>query len=234
MSSQQYIPQDLNTNFIRADFKPEFFDTAIKQKGYKVLWEQAMFCPCIDTKTGQPDYGCSSCKGSAYVYFNAMETKALVTSINGHKEQSGIGLQDLGTAYLTPVSTDNVGFRDKFTFVDFTTKYSEVLIKDNSNTNKTNYGIVKIISVRSLNSVYALNTDFTVSNDKRHIIWNTGAIPNGTQFSVLYDINPVYIAMGPVHEIRGSYTVAKGLGQELFVQLPKQFMIKREDFLSSE
>ena len=56
----------------------------------------------------------------------------------------------------------------------------------------------------------------------------------GDSYSVLYNCNPVYIAIGPIHDIRGTYTMAKAGGLEAFVQLPKQFQIKREDFMDGQ
>ncbi|MNP64119.1 hypothetical protein D3C76_1595910 [compost metagenome] len=39
--------------------------------------------------------------------------------------------------------------------------------------------------------------------------------------------------MGPIHELRGTYTMHKTT-VEKFVQLPKQFQIKREDFVDAD
>lgn len=111
---------------VRPDFKPELFDSAIRQKGYKMVWEQSMLCSCYDLDSGQPDFRCTHCRGKGYVYFDPQEIRAVVTSLNGHKEQERIGLMDFGTAYLTPSSVDDVGFRDRFTFIDFTIKYTEL------------------------------------------------------------------------------------------------------------
>lgn len=217
----------------RADFKPELFDTAIQQKGYKVIWEQGMFCSCYNAQSGQPDYNCLSCHGKGYTYFDPVETRVLVTSINGHKEQEKPGLNEMGTAYLTPLSWDNVGFRDRFTFVDFTMKFSEVIVRGTGQVDKLRYKARKFIRCHVLGDTYRQGIDFNLSLEGDEIIWEPDKIPHGTQYAVIYDTPPAYIAMSPIHELRGTYIMAKGYGLERFVILPKQYQIKREDFVDN-
>lgn len=218
----------------RADFKPELFDTLILQKGYRVIWEQGMLCSCLKAGTGQPRYLCPACKGKGYVYFDPKETRALVTSISGRQEQERIGLNDLGTAYLTSLSTDNVGFRDRFTFLDFTMKHSELVIRSGGLSDILTYPAKNIICVRTVDKVFKRGIDFNLSRDGWNIEWYSMALSEGTQYSVLYDTSSVYVAINPIHELRGTYTMYKGGGKEAFVNLPRQFQIKREDFLDGE
>jgi hypothetical protein len=219
----------------RADFKPQLFDTLIEQKGYRMKWEQGMFCSCLREDSGQPSYGCPACKGEGYIYFEPTDIRAVVTSINGNKQQDRPGLDDMGSAYLTPSSRHNVGFRDRFTFMDFTAKFSEIIKRsDNGVPDRLRYPAKEIISVRKLDKIFSRGTHFDVSEDGTELLWKPSyEISTGDRYSVLYNINPVYIAIGPIHEIRGTYTMAKAGGLEAFVQLPKQFMIKREDFLTN-
>lgn len=218
--------------FARADFKPELFDLTIRQKGMTVLWEQAMFCSCINPESGQPDYNCEYCHGKAYIYTEPIRTKAIVTSINGRKEQDKQGLGEYGTAYLTPLSSNFVGYRDRFTFPDFKVKFSQIISIDNytGESAQTLYPILDILVVQQFGKQLKYGIDFTISEDRRHInLVNSGL---GGTFSILYTTNPVYIAMGPIHELRGTYCMKQGQGAEYFVTLPSQFQIKREDFLS--
>jgi hypothetical protein len=228
--TQEY-PYNLPTgNQVRADLKPELFDSAILQKGYTVIWEQGMFCPCIDMRSGQPSYACPMCGGKGYTYFGAKETKSLITSISGNKDQDHIGLNEQGSAYLTPLSTDMVGFRDKFTLVDFDIKFSEVIARDETKFDTLDYQALKVIMVKSLTKEYVEGFDYIVAEDGKKIEWLT-PMPTKERYSILYTTRPVYIAIGPVHDLRGTYTMAKGGGVESFVRLPSQFHIKREDLL---
>lgn len=226
-------PQLARPDFSRADLKPELFDTAISQKGFKVKWEQGMFCSCYEP-TGQPDYNCPACQGKGYIYLDGVMTKVLVTSINGHKDQERIGLNDIGTAYLTPLSTDDVGFRDRFTFVDAITKFSQVMHKDTTNILK--YPAIDIIAMVRLGEKYLRGIHYDIrpgDNGSTEIVWGNTNLAQGEKVAVLYRTHPVYISINPVHELRGTYTMLKGGGREYYVPLPKQFQIKREDFIDN-
>ena len=215
----------------RVDLRQDLFDLAIQQKGYRIIWEQGMFCSCLTRESGQPNYNCPSCGGKGYVYFNPKEIRAVVTSISGYKEQTQIGLNEMGTAYLTPRSSDKIGFRDRFTFLDFTIKYSEVIRHSGTGRDKLGYPAKSVLMVRVLNQEYVQGTDFTISDDGWYIEWINSPLYQDSTYSILYIMNPVYIAMGPIHELRGTYNLRKGQGMEVFVKLPDQYQIKREDFL---
>ncbi|AYP68582.1 hypothetical protein EalM132_00070 [Exiguobacterium phage vB_EalM-132] len=215
----------------RADFKPEAFDTLVLQKGYRVLWEQGTFCSCYQ-ESGQPDYNCPVCSGKGYIYVNPTEIRVLVTSINGHKEQNKLGLHEAGSAYLTPTSKDNVGYRDRFLFMDFTMKYSEVLERGAGDTDRLRYEAIDVIYSHKLGEPLLRGVHYELVNRNRAIQWKPDApIYEGEKYGILYNTRPVYIAINPVHELRGTYTKYKGRGEELFVKLPNQYQIKREDFI---
>lgn len=232
MSKNPYQQQqERNLTYSRADLDSESFDILIRQKGYWAIWEQGLFCPCINQESGQPNYNCPMCKGRGYIYINPKKTKVLVTSISGRKEQDRIGLNDQGTCYATPLSTDDLGFRDRLTFLDFKVKYSELVTRSEGTTDTANLSIVDILMVRDLDRIYRRGIDFEVEEDKPNIVWKTNAIQPGTQYTIAYMAHPSYIAINPIHELRGTYNMKNGGGQEYFVQLPSQYQIKREDFL---
>src|SRR5690348_1854000 len=106
-------------NFGRVDFKSDEFDRAIHQKGANIIWQKSMFCSCVDEVTGQADYTCPACLGKSYLFFDPQQIRAVVSGMTGDKDQIPIGLLDVGTAYMTTKSTDQIGFRDRLTFVDF-------------------------------------------------------------------------------------------------------------------
>ena len=247
MLEEEYLSMLHNANFPRADFKPELFDSAIMQKGFNVIWEQGMLCSCHDPISGQPDINCTCCKGKGYMYINPKKTRVLVTGLKAPRVQDHIGLDDIGSCYITCLTEDNVGYRDKFTFPDFTIKYCETLLVDRGkksqeeseylisiDTGKTRYEIIDVVSLRVLDKEYIRTVDFDISPDKRHIIWMNDEIEDGIRYSLLYTVHPVYIVMNPIHELRGTYTVTNTKFMQApprFIPLPKQFQIKREDFI---
>lgn len=229
----QYLEKPIGSG-PRADFKPEYFDNAISQKGYRAVWEQAMLCPCHDGISGQPEYHCPMCKGRGYYYFSAEETTVLVTSINGRKEQTPVGIRDAGTAYATPLSICDMGYRDRLTFMDFRAKFTETVIKSKDKEG-LRYRCVKAIAAMYEGVVYKEGLDFMVEDGEYqdYVVWSNNTIPDGERYSIIYQIHPSYVCMGPIHEIRGTYTMYQGMGASKFVALPKQFLIKKEDYLEN-
>lgn len=215
-------------NFGRIDLKPEEFDRTVYQKGARVIWEKSILCSCLDIHTGQPDFNCISCKGKAFTYFDPKEIRAVVSGMGGDNNNIPIGLIDVGTAYLTTRSIDPINFRDRVTFPDMVTTYSQVLTYEGEPV-EMKYTAKDVLTVRILNSEIP-KTSYTLSEDKTKIIFNEGVLSNNERFSVLLRINPVYIVIDMPHDLRGTF-VAFGKPEEEWVNLPKQLIIKREDLM---
>jgi hypothetical protein len=216
------------SKFGRIDVKPEEFDRTIYQKGARAIWEKAMLCSCLDEYSGQPDPLCSSCHGKAFLYFDAKEIRAYVSGLSGDNQSIPIGLLDVGSAYLTTMSTDLVNFRDRITFPDMLTAYSQVL-KYEGEAVRMKYFAKEILSVRVLNTEIPA-TSYELSEDGNVITFVDGTFAYGERFSVLIKTNPVYIVIDMPHDLRGTF-VAFGKPEEEWVPLPKQLVIKREDLM---
>lgn len=214
------------TNFGRVDFYTEEFERLIHQRGARVVWEKSMFCSCLDPHTGQSDFTCPACHGKGYVYFNPTAIRAVVSGLGGNKEQLPIGLLDVGTAYLTTKASDRVGFRDRLTFTDFKTAYSQVLTYNGSPL-KLRYEVEEIITVRVLSSEIS---GYTLGEDKQTLSFEPDTLTVGERFSILCHIKPVYVVIDIPHELRGSFIKFQNR-EEKWTELPKQFLIKREDLL---
>lgn len=67
---------------------PEFmrseFDSAVYLKGYEVIIEKALRCPC--NAPDSPLTDCQNCFGTGYFYVNPVSTHALITGINGNND----------------------------------------------------------------------------------------------------------------------------------------------------
>ena len=216
------------TNFARIDLKPEEFDRTIFQKGARIIWEKSMLCSCIDEFSGQPDFNCPACKGKSFVYFDPVETRAVVSGLGGDNQNIPIGLIDVGTAYLTTQSTDLVSFRDRITFPDMTTAYSQVL-KYEGEPVEMKYTAKELLSVKVLGAEIPPES-YKLSEDGTKIEFLDGVLGYGEKFSVLLRINPVYIVIDMPHDLRGTFVVF-GKPAEEWVTLPKQLIIKREDLM---
>lgn len=219
-------------NFGRVDFKDEEFERAIHQRGARIIWEKSMFCSCINEHSGQPAFDCIGCNGKGYVYFGAEQIRGVVSGLTGDKSQIPIGLMDVGSCLLTAKASDKIGFRDRLTFDDFRVPYSQVLTYDSTDSDgvKLKYECEEIISVRVLN-VEIPATDYTLSEDKQHLTFiGESPFQDGERFAVLCRIKPVYIVIDIPHELRGTF-VKFMKPDETWIELPKQYMLKREDLL---
>lgn len=215
--------------FTRVDFSPDEFDKIIYQKGARIIWEQAILCACIDENSQQADYNCPNCHGKAFRYFNPTEIRGAVTSLNRTDESQSAGMVDVGTAFLTTRASDNVSFRDRLTFVDFTTKYSQVLtVRDQKL--RLKYDAQQIDRVMSTARAFEQEVDFTVNADYSEITFNPDIVEDGTRISVLMTVRPSYIVIDMPHELRGTF-INFGVPEERWVVLPKQLMLKREDLI---
>lgn len=217
-------------NFGRVDVKPDEFDKLIYQKGAKVIWQKSSFCSCVDEQTGQADFTCPACFGKGYTFFDPLQIRAIVSSMTGDREQMPIGLLDIGSALITTRAVDMVGFRDRMTFTDFLTPHSQPMTFKNDPLGELlRYECEQMVAVRQLSNTI-LPTSYTITADKKRIQFKDGTFAVGDKYALLYRIQPVYIVIDIPHELRGTH-VKFGQPIETFVQLPKQFMIKREDLL---
>jgi len=189
-----------------------------------------MLCSCIDSQSGQADFNCPSCKGKAFIYFDPQLIRAVVYGVDNTNNSQPVGLLDVGTSLLTTKATDLVSFRDRLTFVDFKTMYSQVLTyQDDDEGVLMKYQADEIVSVKNLS--FELPKDsYKTSDDGQRIIFEPGTFVNGDRFSVLIRTRPVYIVIDLPHELRGTY-VQFGNPSEEWKILPRQLMIKREDLM---
>ncbi|ACI90981.1 gp6.4 [Bacillus phage SPO1] len=220
---------------VRVDFRVEDFERLVQQKGYKVKWEQAMYCTCyydpeIDQYTGQPNYNCPHCKGEGFTYLDPVEIRVVATGISNGVDQTRIGLNELGTAYVTLSTNTIIGIRDRFTFVDFTIRYSQIIQLSGDKVDKLKYPPTNLIAVRTPNgSIFKPGIDCKLTPEG--VEWISSPGTEGQVVSVLYQGLPRYIALGPIHELRGTYLMSKNKGMETFARLPQQFQVKREDMI---
>lgn len=222
----------------RVNFKTEEFDNAVLQKGLPVLWEEAMYCDCFNLDTGQPDFNCSKCYGTGFFYLPAITTKVITSNLTGKNEFDSTGAHERGTAMITSLSTNLMGYHDRLTFLDFSCKLSQVCsfdeFKVSSVFHKPIKSIIAILGQKNgfsyLNAV--LDEHYEVDEDNLHITWidDDTAPDSGTQVGVLYVTSPSYCIIDIMHELRGVYTGEK-VETPYFKELPKQYLIKREDFM---
>jgi LysM repeat protein len=216
----------------RVDLMPDKFDLLIQQKGMRILWEQAMICHCYEPNTGQPEFTCPTCHGTGFIYFDAKETVALSTNLSGKKDFDNIGMAERGTAYVTSLTKDLMGYHDRLTFLDFKCKYSQLVTFYNGQTPNLNRYIEDVMRLQDSEMTYVLGEHFKISDNKVSLEWidpDTEPL-NGSRMGILLVTKPRYHVIDIMHELRATQVKYNNPTEE-FKELPKQYMIKREDFI---
>jgi len=229
---------------LKLELNPQLFNEAIQAYGVRALWKRAMMCWCFST-SGSPNPLCPDCHGDGILYINSKEIRVLGYSSSASEDQDEIGVRLAGTCTITVKPEDPVGFKDMLVFPDFRCPYSEFIDSEKNPSSKTTYPMEDIISVRCESGELELDTDFGLSEDNQHLVWAKDTNEDGvidedadpelthvlrpSRYSILYTIKPVYIVIDVLKELRGTF-VKDGRETEEFVALPKQFLIKKDDF----
>lgn len=143
----------------RTDFKPEEFDKAIWEKGYRLWWSRAALCPCKNNEqTDQADPSCRLCQGDAYLYFlpdpalqaggtkdvfgnevelndakDAVMIQALMTSFTKDVQVfEKFGEWVFGASRATTQPENRLGYRDRLAAVDSLMPWAQYIEYDGS------------------------------------------------------------------------------------------------------
>jgi hypothetical protein len=108
------------------NFSKDSFEALIWQKGYRVYHDKATKCPC-KVKAHDNLSSCKNCGGSGWIFFNRVETKMILASMNLDTQYKDWAEETLGTVSLTARDSDKIGYMDRITVLDAETLFSEVV-----------------------------------------------------------------------------------------------------------
>lgn len=103
------------------------FDALVYSKGYEVIHEKAVGCPCISKGTNAPLSDCQNCRGTGWVLFNPNVTKMVLQSMNVNTVYKEWSEENRGTVAITSRSVDQLAFMDRITVKDSDSVFSQVL-----------------------------------------------------------------------------------------------------------
>lgn len=103
------------------------FDTLVHQKGYPIYIDKAMKCPCASEQAAQGLPGCRNCGGSGYIYYNRIETHAIIHSINLDTKFKEWSEDLIGTASLTTYHEIRLSYMDRIRLREGFVVYNELL-----------------------------------------------------------------------------------------------------------
>lgn len=217
-------------------FQKNSFDSVIFLKGYDIIIENAIECPCKGT-SGSPKTTCQNCLGLGWVFIQPTATKALITSINSQTKYKQWSPELMGTISITVRDEDRIAYMDRVTFSSRYTVFSEVLkVKDT--------GAQKFVfcsyRVQEIKNVFIFNTDgtklvrltssqYSIKTGNSMIVELTGVTYpqnfNGV-ISIEYMHQISYNIVDITHDIRSTFLLnEKGQNQEY--NLPMQAVARR-------
>ena len=215
----------------RVDFKTEEFENIIIQKGYDLIWEKSVKCPCTpEEKAAQPDYNCPLCKGKGWYWYDPVDIKGAMTNFNENLRYNQTGEIAMGTAYLTTLPENKLGFWDRVTNLDSRVRHSEVVTKNRTGVkDNLKFQPTEILYCRSLEEVYTDEVDFKFDPNSFEIEWIAGQLqPNtGDRYSVGYLTPPRWIVIDLINVIRDTLIKTKRPGIT-FTELPVRALVRLE------
>lgn len=220
----------------RVNLYQDEIQKVIDDRGHRCLWEQAAVCSCLSRDSGQPDFACKRCNGTGYIYLPAQEVIVAATMIDSRYQQNTLQFYEPGTLYLTPSKEIIMGYRDRLRFPDFRCKFSEVVRFDESRVSQRTYrNIVKPIHMCDTEYELELGSDYEITEDGYHVRYigdEYEQYVKGHSFSLLYYTTPSYLVVDLVHELRATLSDRNSsTGEPIFIELPKQYRARREDFI---
>lgn len=204
------------------DFRGDDYNATIWNKGYDVIMEKAVECPCR-TRQREALSTCKNCYGTGWFFINPFQTKAIITSINKVTQYKNWSIELIGTVAVTVMDSDRVSYMDRVTLknnpnIRNTSIFSEIkAVRDLSGTPFVflSYKPERIKEIYLFsNSSAALirlieGTDYNISTTNDHIIEFTYDFTQINNYngsvSILYEHEIQYNVLDLPHDIRSSY-----------------------------
>jgi len=198
-------------------FRQEDFEGTIWMKGYDIIKEHAIECPCRGT-SGSPKTTCNNCLGIGWFFINPIQTKAIISSINKQTKYQQWSPELAGTVNISVRNSERFSFMDKITFVTRTSIFSEVCKILSNGAQKFVFCSYKVNSIRN---IWMFNTDttkltlidpsnYTINpNNKLVVLLNGISYPAGFNnvISIEYEHNISYNIIDIPHDFRSSFII---------------------------
>jgi hypothetical protein len=186
----------------------------ISERGYQVLWERAMSCPCNyagQKVTDASDLDHALCKNKQHIWFPESVITVLITRMKRESELNQDAIWEAGVFFISSMAKNKLGFYDRLTFQDSTVPFSQPILKGASGgTDILRFPAVDIALpiIDFDGNKYQFNTDFGL-DASGNIQWGgfSGTQPStGKSYSVVYLTNPRILVVDYPHAIRGQLT----------------------------
>lgn len=106
-------------------FNQSWFENLIEQKGYNVIHEKALQCPCKGKGTNALST-CKNCGSCGWIFVNPYSTRMILHSMNQDTQFKDWGQENLGTVHISVKNADRLCYMDRITLIDSTADFNEV------------------------------------------------------------------------------------------------------------
>jgi hypothetical protein len=217
-------------------FKQNDFEAFAWQKGYKVVFEQAIACPCRGT-SGEAKPTCKNCLGLGWVFINPTNTRALITNINKDTKFKYWSPELIGTIAVTVQNENKLSYMDKITMTGKTSIISEVKPVLENDGQKFIFCSYK---VESINEVFLYAGDdvkltritdlCSIKSENGYVVLLDDSIEYSDNYngvvSIDYEHEVSYNVIDIPHEIRTSFII-NSKGQRDEYEMPMQAIARR-------
>lgn len=200
----------------RVDFNPQDFEDILQQKGYRLTWEKAIRCACIDPATLRPTPDCISCDGRGHYYYDPTEIRGVITRQSQQLElgsREGLGILEPGSAYVTVSHNNYLSQFDRITNLDSSVKYTETLVHSEKSGDWLSYPVISMeIAITQPNRlaptvILQPNVDFTLEADGK-INWISSKKPaDKVGVSFAYFMHPVWLITSMPNYVRDTFVL---------------------------
>lgn len=217
------------------------FEAAIWMKGYEVILEQAIACPCRG-RSGEARPTCQSCLGLGWTFINATETRALITSINYSTKYKDWSPELTGTISITVRDRERLSFMDKVTFKTRRSVLSEIrpIIEVAGRRFVFTSYKPKLINniftfVDDSSKLYIVpSSNYSIKEDRNVIEFSSAAqCENNGVVSIDYEHETSYNVIDVPHDFRSAFIINE-FGKTVETNLPMQAIARRSHLLMGE
>lgn len=227
------------------DFRKDDFEAIIQQKGYDIVIEKALRCPCETSGEGIRS-DCQNCFGVGYFFINPLSTRAIITGINVDTAYKDWSIERIGNVSLTvrDDEKENLSFMDKITVLGKYGIFSQNL-RVRATDDEQEYFVFTTYKIGVVKAVYVFNSpteplvklspdDYSINEDNACVLnIASTAVPANSQISVYYQHEIQYHVVDIPHELRASY-IKNSDGKDQRIFLPMNAIARRAHFVFGE
>lgn len=106
-------------------FIADEFDHLIWEKGYRVIHEKVLQCPCKSLRTNQQS-NCKNCGSTGWLFINPEETRMILRNINENTIYKEWSQENLGNVNISTMNKTRLVHMDRITLIEAEANFNEV------------------------------------------------------------------------------------------------------------